>query len=229
MHSSETLSDPLDSPHPIPWAWILSIQNQATDTGQFLERSFRSDALIAPDGRYAAYSRIQISAEPEMHKTQITSVLFVEYLPDRDLATVTATSPIASLIRHPEANQEELKGMAAVIVPISWSQTGDRLLSREFETALCSDYASDYAVVWDQANSVTYTLSPGEISYSQAVLLGWSHLHPNCVLFKAGMVGDVEWPQWTVDLHGRTQPAIHDQPQVFGKRSQFLWSGAQPF
>jgi hypothetical protein len=113
------------------------------------------------------------------------------------------------------------------MMPISWSENSDRLLTRDFEASLGSDFASDYAVVWDSTSNCTRTLAPSEIYYTHAILLGWSRHHPDRVLFRAGIMGQADWQQWTVDLRGRTLLAPDDQPVLFGSVSHSFWLGLQ--
>jgi hypothetical protein len=220
--------DPLNSPHPIPWRWFLSLQAQASAARTPKSAAYRTHALISPDSHYAAYSRIQAQAHPEFALSHVKSVLLIEELKTRDLQTVVPQSPLAE---NPLADldaPEEHSGAAAMLIPVSWSQHSDRLLSREFEAILGSDFASDYAVVWERDRHQTYTLAPGTILYTHAILLGWSQRYPEQVLFRAGNLGEPEWPQWRVDLSGRTQSATNEQAQIFGQVSHYLWSGLQP-
>ncbi len=41
-------------------------------------RQYRSTPVVSPDGRYAVYSRVQLEVEPEMHNSQVSSLLFIE-------------------------------------------------------------------------------------------------------------------------------------------------------
>jgi hypothetical protein len=219
--------DPLGSPHPIPWRWVLALQAEAHAAGTRKAAAYRSPALISPDQSYAAYSRIQVQAAPEFTQCRISSTLFVENLKTRDLQTIVPQSPLAE---HPLANPEaptSYSGTAAMLIPISWTQDSDRLLTRDFEALLGSDFASDYAVIWERSGNQTFTLAPGTILYSHAILLGWSKIHPGQVLFRAGSIGEIEWPQWRVDFSGRTQAAVGDHPQTFGQVTRYLWSGTQ--
>ena len=69
--------DPLNSPFPIPWNWVLATlsDTQRTDSQT---RYFRTQSLMSPDGRFAAYSRIQMVVEPDFTRSQVSSALFVE-------------------------------------------------------------------------------------------------------------------------------------------------------
>jgi hypothetical protein len=58
-------------------------------------------------------------------------------------------------------------------------------------------------------------------------LLGWSRTNPDQVLFRAGELGEENWPLWAVDLDGQTLAAIEDQPLVFGQTITHSWAGPQ--
>ena len=218
--------DPLDSPHPIPWNWVLAIQDELSTSQRSETRYYRSQSLVSPDGQYAAYSRIQMQGQPEMYRSRITSVMFVENLQTRDLRTITPSSPWASnpLVSHQEADME---GTIAIIIPVSWSKSGDRILARQFEAVFSTSDASDYAVIWDRQQNRTTTLAPGTIQYTSAVLLGWSQTHPDRVLFRAGDMGDEYWPVWSVNFNGETALAREEEPIVYGQVINQVWTGPQ--
>lgn len=217
--------DPLNSPHPIPWNWVLAMQAEATHKPEL--RYYRSQSLISPDGEYAAYSRIQMQIVSDWMQCYVSSVLFVENLRTGDLQTIAASSPLSS---NPFGGQDPIdpQGTIAILIPIGWSASSDRLLAREFESLFCSGIASDYAVVWDKTLNRTATIAPTRISYSSAILLGWSRLQPNQVLFQAGEMGEEAWPLWSVDQSGRTIAAQpEDQPIIYGRTANHVWAGPQ--
>lgn len=217
--------DPLNSPHPIPWSWVLAMQAEATQTPKL--RYYRSQSLISPDGQYAAYSRIQMQSVSDWMQCQVSSVLFVENLHTGDLQTITAASPLSE---NPFTAREliDRQGTIAILIPIAWSAASDRVLAREFESIFSSDIASDYAVVCDRKLNRTYTIAPTRISYSNAILLGWSRDQPDRVLFQAGDLGDEEWPLWSVDFTGQTIAALpEDQPITYGRVLNNVWAGPQ--
>lgn len=218
--------DPLNSPHPIPWNWVLATQTQASSARTPRLRYYRTQALQSPDGCYAAYSRLQMQVAAEFYQSRVSSTLFVENLESGDLHTLTATSPLADNLFH-QIERVERWGTIAILIPVAWSAMGDRLLAREFESVFGSDIASDYAVVWDRAAQQTVTLAPTGISYTHAVLLGWSQCHPDRVLFRVGTLGEEDWHCWTVDMTGQTELAEADQPQAFGKMVSNVWMGPQ--
>jgi hypothetical protein len=232
MHTQVQL-DPLNSPHPLPWNWVsalvfgnASASTRAPASSASNRHYYRSQSLISPDGQYAAYSRTQVlTATPNAH-SQVASVLFVENLRTGSLKTIMPSSPFAD---NPFAVSEatDLAGTIAMLMPIGWSESGDRLLAREFESMFCSDIASDFAVILDSATNQTQTLAPRNIAYSNAILLGWSQTHPDQVLFQAGMMGDFDWNIYAVSPNGHTVIANDDRPVVHGNIMTHVWAGPQ--
>jgi len=218
--------DPLNSPYPVPWNWVLASQSEVEQTRAPRLRYYRSPSLLSPDGQYAAYSRIQMQVLPEFTRSHISSVLFLENLQTGDLQTITAAAPFSE---NPFISSRESPstGTIAILIPVAWSEQSDRILAREFESIFGSDIASDYAVVWDRSLNRTYTIAPTRIQYSNAVLIGWSRTHPGQVLFRAGMMGDEPWHLWAVDVSGRTIAAGEDQPVAFGRVLNNIWAGPQ--
>lgn len=217
--------DPLDSPHPIPWNWVLATLSASHSSQLAGTYCYRTQSLISPDQEYAAYSRIQLQVEPDYFGSYVTSVLFLENLLTGDLQAITPASPLAN---NPFLQtQDNLQGRVSIVMPISWSETGDRLLSREFESIFGSDIASDYGVIVDRRRNRVHTIAPTRIRYTNAVLLGWSQLHPERVLFRAGMMGDEHWQQWSVDATGHTTLARSDRPIFFGQIMTSVWTGPQ--
>lgn len=218
--------DPLDSPYPVPWNWVLATHAEQSATHNFGIRYYRSQSIISPDGQYAAYSRIQLQGQPELYRCRVTSVMFVENLQTGDLRTIKASSPLAD---NPLVNDEEgdMAGTIAMLIPISWSPSGDRILARQFEGLFSTSDASDFAVIWDRRQNRTMTIAPGEIQYDSAVLLGWSRTHSDRVLFRAGEMGDEHPPVWAVHLNGHTALAQEDEPVIYGKVVNQIWTGPQ--
>lgn len=224
--------DPLDSPHPIPWNWVLAnLGLQAVNQPESHLPSapqlhyYRSQSLLSPDGNYAAYSRIQMQVEPQFFQSRVTSILFLENLQTGDLQAITPTSPLAD---NPFIQAEmAMFGAISIVIPISWSEQGDRLLAREFESLFCSDIASDYAVIVDCSRAHVRTIAPTRVQYTNAVLLGWSQSHPDQALFRIGQLGDEAWQLWTVDVSGQTAQAGDDRPLTFGQSVSSVWTGPQ--
>jgi hypothetical protein len=217
--------DPLNSPHPVPWSWVLATLNDAGADHQPRHHYYRSQSLISPDGQFAAYSRIQLQAQPQFFQSRITSILFLENLKTGDLQAITPTSPFSGSSLAEDRGEEW--GEISIVIPISWSATSDRLLAREFEALFCSDIASDYAVIVDRPCQRVSTIAPTRMSYTNAVLLGWSYLYPERALFRAGELGQANWDEWTVDAAGETTLAENDRPITFGRVFSNVWMGPQ--
>ncbi|NMG11035.1 hypothetical protein [Brasilonema sp. UFV-L1] len=224
--------DPVGSPHPIPWAWIQATQDAIGSKGISGVRYYRSMPVISPDGRYAMYSRVQLQVEPQMHNSRVTSVLFVEDKQTKKLRVISSTAPINDpLLKVQQVSlPSDTQGTIAVLVPVSWSQKGDRFLARKFEGAMNTSDVTDYAVIWDreQNRSENVTPSQEELKHEIAVLLGWSQTHPDQVLFRAGELGEEEWPLVTVAYDGKTVGATgNDQPVIYGQRIKNVWATPQ--
>ncbi|MGG6294325.1 hypothetical protein ACQ4M4_07880 [Leptolyngbya sp. AN02str] len=218
--------DPLNSPFPVPWNWVLATQTAHQTSRVSRLRYYRTQALISPNGQYAAYSRIQMRVERNFVHSRVSSVLFIENLHSGDLQTVTASSPLAN---NPFVAETETAapGSIAILIPVAWSAQSDRILAREFESLFGSNVASDFAVIWDEQGSHTKTLSPIGIEYTNAILLGWSCRRPDQVLFRAGMLGEPDWPLWAVDPYGQTHAVADDQPMTYGNYMTHVWAGPQ--
>lgn len=219
--------DPLNSPYPIPWTWILKTQadfeaRQATGL-----RYFRTPALVSPDGQYAAYSRVQIEATPDLPTTRVTSVLFLENLQTGQLQIIHVESPLGNHHLTPE-ELGTMPGLISVTIPVSWSAKSDRLLSRQFEGLFSSSDASDYAIVWDRYSQQAHTLAP-DIAADEltSVLMGWNRYEPDRVLFQAGAMGEDNWPMWSVALTGETAMVSKPESITFGQPQTRSWTGAQ--
>ncbi len=228
MMESSVQLDPLNSPHPVPWNWVLATQDEVSSSQGAGLRYYRSRSLVSPDGDYAAYSRLQMQVQPEMYRSRVSSVMFLENLKTGDLQVVTATSPLATNPRTPNKEAEQ-PGAISMIVPIAWSENSDRLLARQFEGFFNTSDASDYAVIWERRAGQAVTVAPTRMMYSNAILLGWSQEHPDRVLFQAGELGDESWPLWSVDTRSETRLANTDQPLIFGQMTDNVWSGPQAY
>jgi len=219
--------DPINSPYPVPWTWVMAALSDRHTVANPKVRYYRSQSLVSPDGQYAAYSRIQVQLSQDFTKNRVASTLFLENLSTGDLQTITASSPLAD---NPFVSQDVSpdSGTIAILIPIAWSEESDRILAREFESIFGSDIASDFAVVWDRSANRTYTIAP-QAQYSNAILLGWSQSHPGQVLFRAGMMGNEDWPLYTVDVRGQTAYVSHDRPITYGQMVDSVWSGPQAY
>ncbi|MGQ4650375.1 hypothetical protein [Lyngbya aestuarii] len=227
MNESGVQIDPLDSPHPIPWNWVLSSQAEVSANEGAGLRYYRSQSLVSPDGKYAAYSRIQMQTQLELHRSRVSSVMFVENLQTGDLRTIMPASPLADNPLLSKEEEEDLPGTIAILIPISWSSSNDRVLARQFEGMFSSSDASDYAVIWDRRQNSVSTVAPERIDYTNAVLLGWSQTHPDMVLFRAGLLGEENWPVWAVALNGQTSLAQEQEPTIYGQVVNQVWAGPQ--
>ena len=232
MISPPVQLDPLSSPHPVPWGWVTSMLSERSAAPRV--RHYRSQSLLSPDGRYAAYSRIKMKLARDFTQSRISSILFLENLQTGSLQNIAASSPFADnpfaadlFSAQGAETVADQPGMVAMLIPVSWSETGDRLLVREFESFLGSDIASDFGVVWEQRSDQVRTIAPTEVQYSNAVLLGWSQRYPDRVLFRASMMGDRDGSLYAVNTAGHTLLAIGDRPLTFGRRVNSVWAGPQ--
>lgn len=216
--------DPLNSPYPLPWKWVMDTQANVRTLGAGV-RYYRSSAVVSPDGQYAAYSRIQLLAQPELYRSRITSTMFIENLRTGDLHQLKSSFP------HSErAVTENVPGTISVLTPIGWSRKSDRLLARRFEGIFNSSDATDVAVIWDRQHNRSTSVAPAQNQHSHeiAILLGWSHTDSNQVLFRAGNLGDQQWSLWKVAVNGQTSPATNaDRPLIFGQKLSRMWTGSQ--
>ncbi len=219
--------DPLNSPYPIPWSWILNTQADFEAQQASGLRYYRTPALSSPDGQYAAYSRVQIEATPELPTSRVTSVLFLENLQTGQLQIIRVESPFGNAHGTP-ADLASMPGLISVTIPISWSAKSDRLLSRQFEGLFSSSDASDYAVVWDRDRQQAKTIAPNIAADElTSVLMGWNRYEPDRVLFQAGAMGEENWPMWSVALTGETARVNKPEAITFGQRQSHSWTGAQ--
>jgi hypothetical protein len=211
--------DPINSPHPVPWNWVMVMLGG--QPGRYL---YRTQGLISPNQQLVSYSRIQLQVMPLTYQSHITSVLFVENLETGNIQVITPTSPLAA---SPFAT-DSAEGTFSMVIPIAWSEGSDRLLAREFEGALYSDVASDYGVIVDLPQQTLSTICPsGENAYTTAVLLGWSAQDADCALFEIRQLGQALPHQVLVNRDGKTEPAEGDRPLGFGEWANSVWSGPQ--
>ncbi len=224
--------DPIASPHPIPWNWIMTThQTVSSKTGSGV-RYYRSLPVVSPDGRYAAYSRVQLEVKPELYNSRVSSVLFLEDRQTKELRVVSSTSRnMDTLINTKVSRDANGEGTIGVLVPISWSEKGDRFLARKFEAVFNTSDATDRAVIWDRQSDRTNTISPAydEQEHEKiAVLLGWSKTQPNKILFRSGELGEEEWPVLAVANDGSTAIATDtDKAVTFGEKVKEVWPGPQ--
>lgn len=224
--------DPIGSPHAIPWVWIQATQEAIASKAGSGVRYYRSVPVISPDGRYAMYSRVKLEVKPQMYNSHVTSVLFVEDRQTKRLHVVTSTAPMNDPLLKVQVSSanDDAQGTIAVLVPVSWSQKGDRFLARKFEGAMNTSDATDHAVIWDREQNRSQNVTPSQEAnkHEIAVLLGWSKTQPDQVLFRAGELGEEQWPLLTVAYDGKTVAATNaDQGVTYGQRVKEVWAGPQ--
>jgi len=232
--SEMTQDDPIGSPHPIPWKWIMATQEAIGGRGISGVRYYRSLPVISPDGKYGIYSRVQMEVRPEMHNSRVKSVLFMEDRETKKLRVMISTDKeIDPLLNKEVSLSEEADndGKIKVLVPVSWSEKGDRFLARKFVAIFNTADATDQAVIWDRQKNNINVVNPvqSEDDHEKiAILLGWSKNQPNNVLFRAGELGDENWPLVQVANDGQTvdMSAEEDQPITFGESAK-IWADPQ--
>ncbi|MFL0605365.1 hypothetical protein [Cylindrospermopsis raciborskii] len=223
-------ADPINSPHPIPWKWIVMTQEAIGGQGRSGVRQYRSTPVVSPDGRYAVYSRVQLEVEPEMHNSQVSSLLFIEDRQTKRLNILAKTSDTVDMLSKnreftPETNNQ---GKIGILVPVSWSEKGDQFLARKFVGTFNTADVTDNAVIWNRQQNTTTTVVPpqGEGEHEKiAILLGWSKKQPNYVLFRSGELGEENWPLVQVSGDGKNinMNISDDQPIIFGNKGQTIW------
>jgi hypothetical protein len=210
----KTGTDPIASPYPIPWGWVEKAQSEVTRSGRAEVRSYQSEQMVSPDGEYTAYSQIRMRVEPQFTASQISSALVIKHRPTGQIQQIELPT---RLLRN-SARPSDLTGTIAILWPVGWSQTGDRLLIRNFVALTSSDIASDSAVVWYRQSKRTATICPQSVDYDTAVLMGWSATHPNQLLFRTSLLGDSQEQLWAVNEQGQTIAAPGDRPLIYGQR-----------
>ncbi|QLE54168.1 hypothetical protein [Nostoc sp. TCL26-01] len=225
--------DPIGSPHPIPWQWIVATQETIGARGMSGVRYYRSVPVISPDGKYAVYSRVQIEVKPDMYNSKVNSVLFVEDRETKKLRVMATTNVTSDPLLNKQAGIQEQSdgdGQIGVLVPVSWSEKSDRFLARKFEGVFNTGDSTDRAVIWDRQKNQTNTVAPASDDEHEkiAVLLGWSKNEPDHVLFRAGELGEEDWPLVKVAVDGKTVTTTNtDQPVTFGEKLTQVWAGPQ--
>ncbi|MEH2456878.1 hypothetical protein [Nostoc sp.] len=228
--------DPIGSPHPIPWKWITATQEAIGSKGGSGVRHYRSIPVVSPDGKYAVYSRVQLEVKPQMYNSRVTSILFVQDMQTKRLWVMASTTAVSDPLLNTKATKAALSeetntnGQIGVLVPVSWSEKGDRFLARKFEGIFNTGDSTDSAVIWDRQKNHANTVAPAhEEDHEQiAVLLGWSKSQPDHVLFRAGELGEENWPLMQVANDGKTITTTdEDQPITFGKKVTEIWAGPQ--
>ena len=225
--------DPIGSPHPLPWKWITATQEAVSAKSGSGVRYYRSAPVISPDGRYSIYSRVRLEVKPQMHKSRVSSVLFVEDRTNNHLKVVASTSALIDPLlkaREMRGEASQIPGKIGVLVPVGWSENGERFLARKFEGLFNTAHATDQALIWNRQKNHANTVAPSQKSHQHdiAILLGWSKNTPDNVVFQAGEMDQEIWPTITVANDGRTvaTPEV-DQPTTFGRETTDVWAGPQ--
>ncbi len=229
--------DPIGSPHPIPWKWITATQEAIGSKGGSGVRHYRSVPVVSPDGKYAVYSRVQLEVKPQMYNSRVTSIMFVQDMQTKKLWVMASTTPVSDpllkvkAVKAESSEETDTSGKIGVLVPVSWSEKGDRFLARKFEGIFNAGDSTDSAVIWDRQKNHANTVAPAnhEDEHEKiAVLLGWSKSQPDHVLFRAGELGEENWPLMQVTNDGKTVTTTDDdQPITFGKKVTEIWAGPQ--
>ncbi len=237
--ATQSDEDPLNSPYPMPWQWIMKTQQSFAEQGKSGLSYYRSPALVSPDGQYAAYSRIEVRSESELHSTKALSVMFLENLATGHLQVIRADSPIARYLHEVGEDSEEMAGVISILLPASWSANGQYLLARQVEGAFSTSDISDYAVVWNQQTKAVQTLQAfpdihtdttamvDDIPEMSSVLLGWNQADAQQVLFQANPLGEEAVSLVSVGLDGTAYLAQQTTPATYGQLISRSWTGAQ--
>jgi hypothetical protein len=223
-------TDPIGSPHPIPWQWIMSTQEAIGGKGNSGIRYYRSIPVLSPDGKYAIYSRVQMEIKPEMHNSRVNSVLFVEDRETRRLRVMSSTGAVIDplLKKRPSLSAEaDNDGKIEVLVPISWSEKGDRFLVRKFVAVFNTADVTDQAVIWNRQENNLSVVHPSQSQDDHEkidILLGWSKKQPDNILFRSGELGQENWHLLQVANDGKTVDisAEGDQAVTFGRKGS-IW------
>lgn len=221
--------DPLDSSYPVPWSWITRTQKDYAEQQRSGLRYYRSPALVSPSGQYAAYSRIEVRAEPNSYESKVLGVMFVENLETGKLQVVRASSPIANYLQKVGDDSPEMAGVISILLPASWSEEGNQLLARQMEGAFNSSDISDYGVIWDGGNVKTISATSQADMESSATLLGWHREEPDQVLFQVSHFDDYEGDGSlvSVGLNGKIHETKAPEVIAYGKRVSRSWTGVQ--
>ncbi|MGD1871957.1 MAG: hypothetical protein ACFB02_02790 [Mastigocoleus sp.] len=225
--------DPLGSPHPIPWEWIMNTHKEISARGSSGVRYYRSSPVNSPDGRYTVYSRLQLEVKPELHNSRVSSVLFIEDHQTKRLKVISSTSANNDvLLKIKSKGGHNDNGSIGVLVPVSWSKQGDRFLARSFESRFQTSDGTDKAVIWNSNQKRVNKVSP-TVKKDQhepiSILLGWSESRPGQVLFQSGELGEDDWSLLAVSNNGQTVTANElDKPITYGKEVSNVWKKTQP-
>ena len=215
-NSQKKSNDPLNSPHPVPWNWVMETYSNFLNYPNIKEtRYYRTPSLISVDKQYSAYSRLAMEVDTKLFQCRVNSVMFIENLNSGELRLVTPSSPLADNPFN-KNNISEKPGTISILIPVSWCEKGEKILARQFEGIFNTSQMYDYAVIWDRNKNNTCTISPEESErYQYTVLLGWSKNYQDQVLFRGDILGEEEHSIISVNLKGETIIASQDQPVIY--------------
>lgn len=203
------VADPL----PLPWKWIDDGHAAAVKAKKPLRFTQQTPQYISPDGRYVAQATLYFTADPEAHRQQLMSILEIR---DRQSGMQQRIESLKEMPRDFLAEVPQGQGLIAVLVPVGWSEKGNRLLVRQVSGLFATDLISDGAWIWQAGVGHVATVYPTADEYDFATLLGWSTTDPQRVLFQTQTMGNPKATIWAVDIQGSTQLAQGDRPRVYG-------------
>lgn len=207
------VADPLQSPFPLPWQWIEDGHAAVVKAKKSLRFTQQTPQYISPDGRYVAQATLYFTAHPEAHRQQLMSILEIR---DRQSGIQQRIESLKEMPPEFLAEVPQGQGLIAVLVPVGWSETGNRLLVRQLSGLFATDLISDGAWIWQAGVGHVATVYPTADEYDFATLLGWSTTDPQRVLFQTQTMGNPKATIWAVDTQGSTQLAQGDRPRVYG-------------
>lgn len=172
--------DPLNSPHPIPWEWVMDTQANVSTNRDGGVRYYRTSSVVSPDGDYAAYSRIQMFAQPELYRSRVNSMMFIENLRTGKLRQLKSSFPHPE---NPSVEGDPVPGTISILTPVGWSRKSDRLLARRFEGVFNSSDATDVAVIWDRQHDRSASVAPSQHQVAQIAQIAAQQtgLNPNLI------------------------------------------------
>lgn len=208
-------TDPIASPFPLPWAWIIEQQKLAALNHLPQTYSQKTAVFISPDGLYQAQAELIFQADPNFAHNQLTSTLTITNIQTQAVQQWQSTSLI-----DPELRQDlpaDGAGLIAVLWPVGWSASGEQLLIRHFQGLFSTDFASDVAVIWSRPQQTLTAVWPQSVDYDHAILLGWSQDQPDQVLFRTATMGESKTQVWAVNGQQEMLARPNDRPLVYGQ------------
>ncbi len=176
MIGSLVFAPPAVAATPLPWEWVLDLQQQAQHQNCPLWDLRRSPPLDSPSGRWQVYSRLELQVDPQSQSDQLTSVLFALDQRTDQLQVIRSVSL--------PPNDPDLDFV--MLIPMGWQ--GGQLLIREHSGLFQSDIAEDQAVIWDPEQAQSQVIQPPPLQITE--LLDWDPESDQNVLFAIGQLGD---------------------------------------